>query len=295
MTPHEAAALVGSETGHTVRVIGALPGGEAGAHEVRWGAHGARGVLKSFAGADRAAADRSVSLAERLRARGYPIPPIVLAARRAGALVAVQGWMPGATEETVDDLLVTDVLRLNRLQRGLAEPDDGEEPWGDFVLRALRHGLSRDEGLCLHAPLQNRDGRTAALLRRIQRCADDAASSSLEAGDIAHCDFHHRNVLRDRGRVSAVVDWDSARAGDAAYDLVTLAFCSAVAQKVDDGAVERLWRRALEDRCRPVIAAYAALLALRQVDWSIRHRSEADVTTWLEASERTLDRLEAAG
>jgi hypothetical protein len=32
-------------------------------------------------------------------------------------------------------------------------------------------------------------------------------------------------------------------------------------------------------------------MALRQVDWSIRHRRAADVERWLDFSNHTLDRL----
>ena len=37
-----------------------------------------------------------------------------------------------------------------------------------------------------------------------------------------HGDWHHRNVLVEGSIVTTIIDWESARAGDARYDLVVL-------------------------------------------------------------------------
>jgi thiamine kinase-like enzyme len=119
---------------------------------------------------------------------------------------------------------------------------------------------------------------------------DDVLALNALQGDIVHGDFHHRNLLVADGRVSAVVDWDDADVGDPAFDLVTLAFCSVVAT-CEPGAVERLWQAALERRGREAVSGYVHDMAARQVDWSRRHRTPADVIFWRDAGERALSLL----
>jgi len=286
--PQEAAALLSAEHGEAIRVVRALPGGSARSHEVVWPPAG-RGVLKRFVEpAHRASVLRALPLVEHLAARGFPVPRVALCAASPEALVIVQTWCPGAAATVIDHSLVDDVLALRPLQAGLAGEASGES-WGSFVLRATRHGLRPEEGYCLHAPLQEHSARAADLLQRVRRCVDGMAPDDFVARDVTHGDLHHGNILVERGRVSAVVDWDGARAGDAVYDLVTLAFCGAGARRAP-GAVARLRAEARRLRPRPVIAAYVALLALRQVDWAIRNGDPADVAMWLDAAEAGLDR-----
>jgi aminoglycoside phosphotransferase (APT) family kinase protein len=110
----------------------------------------------------------------------------------------------------------------------------------------------------------------------------------LPSGDVVHVDFHHRNVLVAEGEVSAVIDWEGCRPGDASFDLVTLAFGLTVAE-VSAQAREAVW----EEVCRRTVPtarrAYAAHMALRQVDWSIRHRTPADIDHWLRVASEFVD------
>jgi hypothetical protein len=52
-----------------------------------------------------------------------------------------------------------------------------------------------------------------------------------------------------------------------------------------------VWREVLALRDRVTVTAYVAHMALRQVDWSIRHRSAGDVERWLARSEAMLHRF----
>ncbi|WP_308164039.1 phosphotransferase family protein [Nonomuraea sediminis] len=93
-------------------------------------------------------------------------------------------------------------------------------------------------------------------------------------------DFHPENVLVDgSGRVTGVIDWDGAGRGDADFDLVTLRF------DLERRAPElgRGLDGLLPDGARA--EAYWAHLALRQVDWAIRHFS-AEAETWVGIAER---------
>ncbi len=108
-------------------------------------------------------------------------------------------------------------------------------------------------------------------------------------GDAVHTDFHHRNVLRANGDIRAVIDWEGSRGGDRLFDLVTLAFTLPAARS-PAGAAARVWRRVEAAGARPVIEAYVAHMALRQVDWSIRHHGPGEVGLWLDTAEEALAR-----
>jgi hypothetical protein len=237
-------------------VVGPL-GGEVGALEVRL-ADGRRGVVKRTPDAAGIAARVA-----QLRQAGYPAPGVLYV----GGDEVVWEWLPGEVEEVVDHALVDDALWANTLQAGMAPR--GDAPWGQHVLDQL--GEAGD------VPLAD----------TIRAAADGLAPAAFPQHDLMHFDFHHRNLLVRRRRLTAVVDWDGVRAGDRVFDLVTLAFCSAVAS-CQEGAVERLWERAHSLRPPGVIRAYAALLALRQLDWSIRRRTPADVESWTAIAERAL-------
>jgi aminoglycoside phosphotransferase (APT) family kinase protein len=151
--------------------------------------------------------------------------------------------------------------------------------WTEYVAGSLRAGCT---GYCQHEPLRAHDARTAALLDRIRAVGTEA--EELPAGDAVHVDFHHRNVLRVGAAVSAVVDWEGCRAGDAAFDLVTLRFGLSVAG-TSRAAVDLVWQAARRRASPSALRAYVAHMALRQVDWSIRFRTPADVDHWLRVSD----------
>ena len=226
MSPHAAAAALRDERDLALTLIGPLAGGELGAHEVRR-PNGRRGVLKVFSAEERAAVKTSLTLLERLRGRGYPAPPVVFTADLPDALVVVLDWSAGAVRERVDHALVNDILAAVALQGEAAAGVSAGEAWGRFVIRALREGFSPQEGFCLHAPLLPHDRRTARLLDHIIEIGHAVEPEALPHEDVMHGDLHHHNLLVDRGRVNAIIDWDSARPGDRAFDLVTLGFCSA--------------------------------------------------------------------
>jgi hypothetical protein len=141
-------------------------------------------------------------------------------------------------------------------------------------------------GFCLHGPLAGHDRRTARLLSWIE--AVGAASPPAMAGDdLVHLDFHPGNVLVDgSGAVTGIIDWDGAARGDRRFDLVTLRFAippdqPALAARLDAELAERL----TADELRP----YWASMALRQVDWTIRHHDAHTVERYLTIAETRLD------
>jgi aminoglycoside phosphotransferase (APT) family kinase protein len=138
----------------------------------------------------------------------------------------------------------------------------------------------------LHQPLRDYDRRTAALLATIRATGETVGD--LPSTDVVHIDFQHRNVLLAEEVVAAVIDWEGCRSGDAAFDLVTLAFGLTVA-RVPATARDRVWDEIRSRAAPEALRAYVAHMALRQVDWSIRHRTAEDVDHWLAVSLEFLD------
>ena len=281
----EALAGLARTGGPTLRATGRLAGGEVGATALV-DAGGRRYVAKVLPG-DRDAgvvlADR-LALLDSLREGGYPLPRYVAAGWYGGHVLAVQEWADGRQRDDLDRSMVEALVELgapppwqHRAGRGRVRRVAG---------RTLRTGC---DGYCLHAPLESHDARTRLLLGRVREIGRRLDPGDVPAGGIVHRDFHHRNVLWDDGRVSAVVDWEDCGPGDPAFDLVTLAFGLDVARTTPE-ARELPWQAAAATRPE-MLRAYAAHMALRQVDWSIRHRSAADVERWLDFSTQTLDRL----
>jgi aminoglycoside phosphotransferase (APT) family kinase protein len=176
---------------------------------------------------------------------------------------------------------VETLIALNGLQADEGEGEHGE--WSAYIAGSLVRGC---DGYCVHHSLRDYDRRTAALLETIRATGETVGD--LPSRDVVHLDFHHRNVLLAGGAVAAVIDWEGCRSGDAAFDLVTLAFGLTVA-RVPAAAGERVWDEARRRAAPAALRAYVAHMALRQVDWSIRHRTAADVDHWLAVAHTYLD------
>jgi hypothetical protein len=272
--------LIREEGGLNLRAVGVFAGGEVGASDVR-GDDGSRYVLKWWDG-EPDSGRRVAALVERLRKRGYPIPRFVIADDIGGVTVMLQEYAEGTVSDKVSEHVVETLISLNALQSEAAEVDEDSD-WTAYIVGSLRYGCN---GYCLHEPLRSYNQRTAALLKRIQSVGEGIVE--LPTGDAVHVDFHHRNVLVADGEVSAVIDWEGCRSGDSVFDLMTLAFGLTVAEvptRARDRVEEEVRRRTTPEARQ----AYAAHMALRQVDWSIRHRTPADVDHWLNVASEKLD------
>jgi len=226
----------------------------------------------------------TVDVVERLRVRGARLPAYLHVVPLDTGVLVVQEFLPGETCDRVPDALLEDLIAHNALQAGAVSDGHG---WRSYMLESLNRGLS---GYCEHASLQTYNQATRALLERIRAAGDALLGVAVEEHDAVHLDFHHRNVLAEEGRLRGVVDCEGYRSGDRTFDLVTLAVCLSVAE-CSPSAEARLWAL-IEDLCESVTAAaYVAHMALRQVDWSIRHRTDDDVARWLSRSHRILDGL----
>lgn len=268
--------------GPAIELVEPLPGGEVGAWLVRW-PDGHLGVLTWAPPPRTGEADNPLTqiqaLVEIARAVGQPAPAFeaVVDIGQLGAAVLQEraaGRVPDAPEEG----LVESLLDLAERRRG--------------VLRGTRfcdrpaplYLTSPGPGFCLHEPLRRYSPRSARLLAVIRTIG--AGGDSLVGTDLVHFDYHLGNVLVDPENpemVTAILDWDGARAGLVALDLAILAFDLT-------GAGFQALRRRVEDRLqattdRDIRPRLWAHVALRLVDWSIRHHTPERTEHWLGVAE----------
>jgi len=170
--------------------------------------------------------------------------------------------------DEVSAAIVERLLALNGLQAG----EGGAEPSQATGRRTSRARSCTAARVLLHEPLRDYDGRTAALLDTIRATGETVGD--LPSGDVVHVDFHHRNVLLDGGAVTAVIDWEGCRSGDAACTSSTLAFGCRRPRAA--AARDQVWTRLAAARIRKRCVSTSRTCPA-QVDWSIRHRTAEDV------------------
>jgi Ser/Thr protein kinase RdoA (MazF antagonist) len=139
----------------------------------------------------------------------------------------------------------------------------GRAPWIEDMVTSVTEGRS---GYCEHAALRAHDPE---LLHRLRAIAARAANADTPTTDAVHYDFSPLNILIDGDRVTGVVDWNGATSGDASFDLVTLAFYTHDAE-----AHTTLLDRARARTDPRALRLYAAHMALRQLDWSLRYHPD---------------------
>ncbi|MGZ0152077.1 phosphotransferase [Kribbella sp. WER1] len=255
---------VNHTTGAGLEFVGQAAGGQVGAAFVRW-PDGRDGVLtRASGGVDELR--RTASALDKARAVGLPVPRYQLLAGDG----VVQERLPGRAPEKLDQTLLEAMIALADRFAGLA-PD---LPVPSMYL------LESGPGFCLHESLERYDPRTRRLLGRIHEVGR-AEPSEMTGDDLVHLDFHSGNVLVDgAGTITGIVDWDGIGRGDRHFGLVTLRFDAHVRLADEDLTwFDELLERVLEPE---VLRLYWAHMTLRQVDWSIRHHTAADVSLWLD-------------
>lgn len=264
------------------RLVRALPGGQVGAALVRL-ATGELAVLSSWPGEVGARAPEVARIVARLRAGGYPAPAYLATVDCGSTTAVLQELVEGAPPGEVGVALVQALLDLNHDQRGAMEVAAGSV--------AQLH-LERDgPGYCLHEPLRRHGHGTAALLDRIHDVARSLPPDAVTGADAVHGDFHPGNVLVRPGStdlVAGVVDWTGAHVGDSGLDLITLGFAvdHATGGPAATSATRELVRERITSEVGPAaLMAFTAHMALRQVDWAIRHHGPAQAGRWTDIAE----------
>ncbi len=110
---------------------------------------------------------------DNLRARGVPVPECVHVGLFESGTLSAQTFLPGAPDENPPRSVIDAVVDFIAAEAGIKGPPapDNQSGWGAFVVHTLTVG--RDES-GMHAPLRNRDQRTAAVLERIKAVGADA-------------------------------------------------------------------------------------------------------------------------
>lgn len=142
-------------------------------------------------------------------------------------------------------------------------------------------------GYCLHQPLRDFDKRTRRVVERIEEIGRSLRVDDLVGNDIVHGDLHPGNILQVDGKLTAVVDMDYTRVGDAAFDLTMLALGS-LGVTVDPGVRSRVFERGVHSLPEANRRAYLANLVLRNLDWPIRKNRPAEIEFWLAETDRLL-------
>lgn len=257
---------VNRTTGAGLAFVGRAADGQVGAAFVRW-PDGRDGVLTRGAGTIDDLR-RTAATLDAARRRGLPVPRYQLLAEVPDGVGVVQERLPGRPPAHVDRTLLEAMITQAEQFAGIA-PD---LPVPSMYL------LDSGPGFCLHESLERYDDRTRRLLGWIHEVGR-SEPAGMTGDDLVHLDFHTGNALVDNtGNITGIVDWDGIGRGDRYFGLVTLRFDAHVRS-----AGLAWFDELLENLLEPaVLRLYWAHMALRQVDWSIRHHTPADTTLWLD-------------
>lgn len=264
-------------------LVGPMDGGETGATEVVR-SDGVRFVLKweLDPGIQQSRREGAV-LAERLRTEAHWPSPRQELIERDGCLLVLQEFMPGEIVENLSHTLVDDVLELHEARLGLQVPIRSST-WAQDMIALLIEG---GNGYCLHEPLRRFDRRSRAVIERIEEIGRRTDPADLHAVDIVHNDLHPGNLLQINGNLTAVVDMDFTRIGDAVFDLTALAVAS-LEVSADSGVRDRLIELGVESLPTAKRRVYVSNFLLRNLDWSIRKNRSSDIEFWLNRAEPLL-------
>jgi aminoglycoside phosphotransferase (APT) family kinase protein len=266
-----------------LRVIGPLAGGERGATAVT-ASDGTESVLKTYPLDEYNRLVEAQHVASVVRGRGVPVPDPSTVGTTSTRAYALQRRCAGDLPIPFTD---DHARQLLEYWDAFADAIPNGSDYPERVVRALQHG---DRDLyAVHEPLREGGTETTDILERIIGIGSDADASLLRRTDAMHGDFHHRNLLVDGATVTAIIDWESARAGDARYDLVLLDYWTHVYEGsgVDPQASARVRTHtdaSVEPRARRLLAA---LVALHQL-WFVTAFRRERVAETLENVERHL-------
>jgi aminoglycoside phosphotransferase (APT) family kinase protein len=249
------------------RLVRRCTGGEFGATVVE-DDHGGRAILKAVPDAapwSDTPWGASIGLVDRLRATGYPAPRYLASGTVAGHRYTLQEELAGSVPDRIDVDYMQQLLALAERHAGMGGGlrAAGVPAWSGWVHGALA-GTYRPARRAVMRASHPEAARLAdeveALGRRVRRLV-------VPSGDVVHGDFHHRNMLAERGRVTAVIDWEQTTPGDWRYDVVWLAFCCQIDSRRIDPTAAELSRARVDLLLTPAEqAVYAGLVAIRILD-----------------------------
>ena len=251
-------------------VVGKLSGGEHGALAVD-APDGRPLVLKVFPLGQRSRLAEALRVADRVRARGVPVPDPYWVGATKECAYTLQRRCDGEVPSLLEAPHAMQLLQLWRHQLD-AVPAGGD--WPERAVQALQVGDI--ELWAAHDPIRAVGGGALELLEAIIAIGREADPAVLRRADAMHGDWHHRNVLVEGSIVTAIIDWESARAGDARYDLVLLNYWTDTYEGsgVSAAAAQQV-RHTVAERVSPdARRLLAALVGLHQLWFVSVHRQE---------------------
>jgi hypothetical protein len=260
--------------GRDIRLLGRCGGGATGmAFDVD--TPEGRRVLKWQRAGYGVSFERVATALDRLRPTGYPLPGYEVLDIGEDLDVSLQEPLPGKIMDELSDDLRNELLALIELQAGHGVA--GEVSWVDMLCSITLDGAP---DWCRHESLVAHSDATRDLWEYVERVILTLDRTTVPSGDIVHMDFHHRNVLQSGDRVCGVIDWEGAECGDRRFDVMTLAYYSGVAGWTSARRANWITDVATEIG-ESAGRLYVSHLAVRTVDWAIRHETEPEVQRWL--------------
>jgi aminoglycoside phosphotransferase (APT) family kinase protein len=226
---------------------------------------GERHALRVYPGPERASGARNEEAALRAcAAAGVPAPAVQATGQWEGRPVLVLSWCPGRT-------CLAAMLR---------------RPWSTWRLglslgrqQARIHRVPPPSVLLEGAP----DSWLAKAGLQCPEVFDLVRRMGLSTGSLIHLDYHPLNVLTDKGRITGVVDWPNAGAGDPRADFARTATLLLTASappgpaRLPVGAARRLfylaWRRGYASDAGPLgdlapLMAWAGATRLQDLEYA---------------------------
>jgi Ser/Thr protein kinase RdoA (MazF antagonist) len=255
------------------RLIGRFDHGAGGTSLIELS--GSKAVLKAWPEQSPTAANlqQALSLMAVMRARGVPIPKLIETGQLAGQRYAIYERLPGRWPARPSRALLRELSDVVARERKAAPSE--ADPWPSTV-RAMLYGEG-DALFEISPPVLEAHPHGCRLLSQARARLDECDPSWLTGGDIMHGDFAPENVLVHEGRLSAIVDWEQCRPGDATLDLVGILFDLELGAKASP-SIRAEFRDSLRRAAPgPLLALYVAIFAARYASWAIGTELEAEV------------------
>lgn len=272
MDAAEIVAHINNDRRTSYRMVGRYAAGESGTAMQLIDKASNRYVLKYGSGHE-FRAENAARTTAKLRDLGYPAPEYVAIGRIEATSYVLQRAMPGTPIGAgVTMHLLPKILRLNDLQRGQGESENGEP---GRIIRGVMEGYA---DFCVIETFRRYSTETAKMLDTLQRVVARNAGECPKRNDIVHFDFHTGNILSEGDRITGVIDWEGSVSGDCAFDLATTLFYT---WRFADFR-EALWRVLMQRTTRGAVTVYLAHMIVRQLDWTIRHHDAATVGRYMD-------------
>jgi thiamine kinase-like enzyme len=133
---------------------------------------------------------------------------------------AVMDLMRGSTMNPGSPRQIRDLLSLVELQ---ADQGLGPSGWPTQLVDRIMVG---DGKYSYPGVMADWSREARHLLERSCAIAHRSGAISCRTSDIVHQDMNPSNILAERDRISAIVDWENTTTGDRAWDVTEILFCA---------------------------------------------------------------------